>query len=166
MVSMDEFVRMVLVGAGATVVMDIWSLIQKRLGVATLDFAMVGRWAGHLCQGKLAHVSIGKASPIYGERPLGWTIHYAVGIAFAALLVGAAGVTWLHNPTWLPAVAVGVATVAFPFLVMQPAMGAGIAASRTLAPWANRFRSLLGHAIFGVGLYLSARLLNSLWAQV
>ena len=50
--SMDDFLRMVLIGVGATVVMDIWSLIQKSLGVSTLDFAMVGRWAGHLSRGK------------------------------------------------------------------------------------------------------------------
>ena len=50
----------------------------------------------------------------------------------------------------------GTITVVVPFLVMQPAMGARIAASRTPAPWNNRLRSLLNHAIFGVGLYLSA----------
>ena len=160
---MEDLVRMVLTGVGATVVMDIWSLIQKRLGVATLDFAMVGRWAGHLGQGKVAHASIGKAAPIPGERPLGWTIHYAVGIAFAALLVGVAGVSWLQHPTCLPAVVVGAVTVVFPYFVMQPAMGAGIAASRTPTPWKSRMRSLLGHAIFGVGLYLSALLLNAVW---
>lgn len=161
--SMDDFLRMVLIGVGATVVMDIWSLIQKSLGVSTLDFAMVGRWAGHLRNGKVAHTSIGKATPIPGERPLGWSIHYAVGIAFAALLVSVAGASWLHHPKLLPAMAVGAATVAFPFFVMQPAMGAGIAASRTPTPWKNRMRSLLGHAIFGVGLYLSAILLNGVW---
>ena len=161
--SMDDFLRMVLIGVGATVVMDIWSLIQKSLGVSTLDFAMVGRWAGHLGQGKMVHASIGKAAPVSGERPLGWAIHYAVGIAFAALLMSVAGLSWLHHPTCLPALAVGVATVAFPFFVMQPAMGAGIAASRTPTPWKNRMRSLLGHAIFGIGLYLSASLLNVVW---
>ena len=123
---------------------------------------MVGRWAGHLGRGKLAHSSIGKAQPIAGERPLGWLIHYAVGIAFAGLLVGVAGAAWLHDPTWLPALAVGTATVVFPYFVMQPAMGAGIAASRTPAPWKNRLRSLLTHAIFGIGLYLSAAFLRLL----
>lgn len=160
---MDDFARMVLIGVGATVVMDIWSLIQKRLGVSTLDFAMVGRWAGHLVQGRVAHASIGKAAPIAGERLLGWTIHYAIGIVFAALLIGVAGVSWLQHPACLPAVAVGAATVVFPFFVMQPAMGAGIAASRTPTPWKNRMRSLLGHVIFGVGLYLSAIVLNAVW---
>ncbi|NVZ18648.1 DUF2938 domain-containing protein [Pseudomonas costantinii] len=160
MLSMDEWVRLVLIGVGATAVMDLWSVILKRLGIPTLDYAMVGRWAGHLCRGQFAHASIGKAAPVRSERSLGWAIHYAVGIVFAALLVGVYGVKWLHDPEWLPAVIVGTVTVVFPYFVMQPAMGAGIAASRTPTPWRNRLRSLLAHGIFGGGLYLSATLLN------
>jgi len=160
MISMDELARLVLIGVGATAVMDVWSLIQKGLGIPTLDFAMVGRWAGHLRRGRFAHANMGKAEPIPGERALGWMIHYAVGIAFAALLVGVYGAAWLHDPKWSPALIVGTVTVLIPFLVMQPAMGAGIAASRTPTPWRNRLRSLLAHAIFGAGLYVSAAVLK------
>ena len=53
----------------------------------------------------------------------------------------------------MPALIVGIGTVAAPFLLMQPGMGLGIAASRTPGPRAARLRSLLAHAIFGVGLY-------------
>ena len=35
-------------------------------------------------------------------------------------------------------------------------MGAGIASSRTPAPLMNSLRSLTNHAVFGLGLYLSA----------
>ena len=48
---------------------------------------------------------------------------------------------------------VGIASLAAPFLVMQPAMGYGIAASRTPKPAAARLRSLTTHAVFGLGLY-------------
>ena len=41
---------------------------------------------------------------------------------------------------------------------MQPAMGAGVAASRTAAPLRNVLRSLVNHTVFGAGLYLAARL--------
>jgi hypothetical protein len=51
---------------------------------------------------------------------------------------------------------VGIVTVAAPFLVMQPAMGAGLAARRTPKPNAARVQSLVNHAVFGVGLYASA----------
>jgi Protein of unknown function (DUF2938) len=43
--------------------------------------------------------------------------------------------------------------VAAPFLLMQPGMGAGIAASRTPRPAAARLHSLVTHGIFGLGLY-------------
>jgi len=164
MVSTGEAVRVVLVGVGATVVLDAWSMILKGLGVPTLDYALVGRWAGHLCRGRFAHAGIAKAAPISGESPLGWAIHYAVGVVFAALLVGIYGVAWLHDPAWRPALAVGVATVMVPWFVMQPAMGAGIASSRTPTPMKNRMRSLVTHAVFGGGLYLSAALLKRVWA--
>jgi len=55
-----------------------------------------------------------------------------------------------------PALAVGIGTVAAPFFLMQPGMGAGIAASRTPRPNAARLQSLLTHAVFGLGLYVSA----------
>lgn len=164
MLSVDEWVRLVLVGVGATAVMDVWSMILKGLGIATLDYAMVGRWVGHLRQGTFIHASIGKAPPVQGELALGWLVHYAVGIGFAALLVGVYGVGWLHDPVWLPAVVVGTVTVVIPYFVMQPAMGAGIAASRTPTPWRNRLRSLLTHMVFGGGLYLSGAVLKHVWA--
>ncbi|QTB98828.1 DUF2938 domain-containing protein [Alcaligenes sp. SORT26] len=160
MLSMNEWVHVILIGVGATIFMDIWGLIQKAMGVATLNYAMVGRWAGHLLRGQVAHSNIGKAAPIAGESPLGWVIHYAVGIAFAFLLIAVYGTAWLQDPRWLPAVLVGTVTVVMPFFVMQPAMGAGVAASRTPAPWTNRLRSLMTHAIFGLGMYLSALLLQ------
>jgi Protein of unknown function (DUF2938) len=49
--------------------------------------------------------------------------------------------------------------VAAPLLVMQPAMGAGLFASKTPTPWKSCMRSLLNHSVFGVGLYLAASLI-------
>jgi hypothetical protein len=66
------------------------------------------------------------------------------------------GADWLANPTVLPALAFGIASVAAPWFVMQPAMGAGIASSKTPTPWKNRARSLANHTVFGIGLYLAA----------
>jgi Protein of unknown function (DUF2938) len=43
-----------------------------------------------------------------------------------------------------------------PFFIMQPGLGAGIAASRTPKPNASRLRSVVSHFVFGVGLYASA----------
>lgn len=100
MVSMDEMWDVVWVGVGATVVMDVWSVVLRKLGVPTLNYALVGRWVGHWGRGQFVHANIAQAAPVRGEVPLGWGIHYAVGIVFAALLIGIQGVAWLHAPTW------------------------------------------------------------------
>ena len=145
-----------LVGVGATAVMDVWLVLLQRLGVPTLNFAFIGRWVGHLLRGQVAHAAIAKAAPVRGELAWGWLTHYAVGVAFAGVLLSLQGAAWVHSPTLLPALAVGMGTVAAPLLVMQPAMGSGFAASRTPTPLKNCLRSLANHTVFGLGLYLSA----------
>lgn len=153
-----------LVGIGATACMDAWLVLRARLGGPPVGFAPVGRWVGHMRQGRFAHAAIAQAAPVRGERALGWVTHYAVGIGFAAAFVGLVGASWLAQPTPAPALAFGLATVAAPLFVMQPAMGAGIAAAKTATPWANRLRSAVNHAVFGLGLYLAARLAGLLLA--
>lgn len=162
--SLSALPQAVIVGVGATALMDVWLLTLKRAGVPTMDFALLGRWVGHLSRGRLAHDAIRRAPPIAAELGLGWLTHYAVGIAFAAMLVALQGPSWLDRPSLLPAVAWGLATAAAPLFVMQPAMGAGIASSRTPTPLKNCLRSLANHAVFGLGLYLSAAALTRLAA--
>lgn len=147
----------VLLGAGATLVMDIWALVRARVfGIAGLDYALVGRWAGHMVRGRFAHARIAAAPPVPGERALGWTFHYATGIGFAAILLAVWGLDWLSAPTLLPALIVGLGSAAAPFLIMQPAFGMGIAASRTPSPLTARRRTLITHTVFAAGLYLAA----------
>lgn len=147
--------HVVLVGIGATMVMDLWLLLLSRLGVPTTSFAMVGRWVGHVARGRFTHAAISRAAPIRFERGLGWLTHYGIGMAYAALMVAALGAAWLEQPAFLPALAFGVATVAAPWFVMQPAMGSGVLASKTPAPVANCLRSVANHAVFGAGLYVA-----------
>lgn len=154
--STQDLARVAVIGIGATAAMDLWLLLLARLGIPALNFAMIGRWVGHWRRGVFRHAAIARAAPVRGELALGWLVHYATGVAFAALLVAVVGIRWLQSPTALPALGVGVATVAAPWLLMQPAMGAGIASSRTPSPAKNRARSLANHAVFGLGLYLSA----------
>jgi hypothetical protein len=156
MATLQDISTIAFIGIGATATMDAWLSIQKRMGARALDFALIGRWAGHLLRGKFAHASIARAPPVWGERAWGWLMHYAVGIAFAGVLVGLRGHEWAHSPSLLPAVALGVATVVLPLFVMQPAMGAGFASAKTATPFKNSLRSLANHTVFGLGLYLSA----------
>nr|WP_278252770.1 DUF2938 family protein [Stenotrophomonas maltophilia] len=64
----------------------------------------------------------------------------------------------------LAALAFGTLSVAAPFLILQPGMGAGLAASKTPAPGKARLRSLVAHSVFGAGMYLSALLLAAIRA--
>lgn len=156
---MESMLSVMLVGIGATAVTDIWAVVRKRLfGVAPPDFGLVGRWLAHMVRGRFRHDSISATPAIRGERLIGWVAHYVIGISFAAVLVGIWGIEWIRQPSLGPALVVGIVTVAAPYFVMQPGMGAGIAASRAPRPAAARIQSLITHAIFGIGLYAAALL--------
>jgi hypothetical protein len=155
-IPLEHLARIVAIGVLATACLDAWLLLLNRLGVPTLNFAMIGRWVGHWRQGVFLHGAIAKAAPVQRELALGWIFHYATGIAFAALLVAVTGIEWTRSPMPGPAIVLGVLTVAAPWLVMQPAMGAGMASSRTPSPGKNRARSLANHFVFGLGLYGAA----------
>jgi hypothetical protein len=155
-----DLAHVVLIGVGATAVMDIWLLLLLCLKAQTPSFALIGRWVGNLPRGTFAHASIAKAPPVVGELGLGWLTHYAVGIAYAFCLVAVQGTEWSQQPSLLPALAFGVGTVLVPLFVMQPAMGAGFASSKTPTPLTNCLRSLAHHAVFGTGLYLAALLMQ------
>ncbi|PAU63895.1 hypothetical protein BZL41_11280 [Pseudomonas sp. PIC25] len=160
MTLLHDIIQVSLIGIGATAVMDLWLSLLRRLGVQTLSMAFIGRWVGHLFRGRFAHAAIAKAQPIPSELALGWLTHYVVGVAFAGVLVALAGIDWTANPTLLPAVLVGAGTVVAPLFVMQPAMGAGFAASKTPTPLKNCLRSLANHTVFGLGLFISALLID------
>lgn len=150
-----------LVGAGATLVMDLWGIARTRLlRVPPMNYGLVGRWLADLPRGRFRHDPITASPPVRGELLIGWTAHYAIGVVFAASLLAIYGLGWVCHPTIGPALIVGVGSIAAPFLLMQPGMGAGIAASRTPNPTAARFNSLLTHTAFGLGLYATARLLS------
>lgn len=149
----ENGVRVMLIGIVATMVFDLWLQLLKALKVPSLNFAYLGRWVGHGWRGTWRHAAIAKAEPIRGELLLGWVAHYAIGIVFAALLVGACGLAWAHEPSLAPALVFGVLSVAAPLFVMQPAMGAGFASSRTPTPARNCIKSVVNHGVFGLALY-------------
>ncbi|NML41341.1 DUF2938 domain-containing protein [Chitinophaga sp. G-6-1-13] len=152
-----------IIGSGATIIMDIFAVINKRLfNVQSLDYALLGRWIGHFQHGKFSHQTILQAAPIKGERAIGWIAHYLIGISFAFLLLLIWGIQWAYHPTFGPAIIIGIVTTAAPWFLMQPAFGFGIAASKTPNPTLARTRSLKTHTVYGIGLYLAALLLSIL----
>lgn len=155
MSTVSTAVSIITIGSGATLVMDIWLVVLRRLGVRTAGFGMIGRWVALIFRGQFVHASIAKAEPVRGEEALGWLVHYAIGIVFASVLVAMTGTEWIDAPTPAPAILFGVISLAAPWLVMQPAMGLGFFASKTPTPFANCFRSVANHVVFGAGLYVA-----------
>jgi hypothetical protein len=154
---MIEFaLRVVLIGVGATVVMDVWAFFLRQLGIPSLNFALLGRWLGHLPRGQRMHASMARATPVKGELLLGWSAHYSIGIGFAALLLATFGLKWARSPSLLPALFIGIATVVAPLFILQPALGAGIASWKTPTPVLNCIKSVVTHTVYGFGLYLAA----------
>lgn len=140
--------------------MDLWNLFLKRaFGVPSLNFCFLGRWIRHMPSGTFWHSNIALAQAKRFECSVGWSAHYMIGLTMGATFVLLAG-DWLVSPTVLPALAYGVGTVVMPFLVLQPALGFGVASARTKNPAAARLKSLVTHSVFGVGLYLSAQALS------
>jgi len=154
---METLAQAILVGSGATALTDLWSLARRRLlGVSLPDFGLVGRWLAHMRSGQFRHASIATAPHVGGERLIGWVAHYGIGIAFAALLLGLYGPGWIRQPRLLPALLVGIGTVAAPLLLMLPGMGVSFTARRAA-------HSLLTHTVFGIGLYLAGESVHFLF---
>ena len=157
----DDFLRAAALGLGATWAMDLWNQLLKRaFGIPSLDLRLLGRWVLHMPSGTFRHAKIGAAAPKRFERAAGWLAHYSIGVALAVGFALMAPAAWLARPTLLPALGWGLVTVVFPFFLMQPALGLGVASANAPKPWAARAKSLASHAAFGIGLYLTA------WAAV
>jgi len=154
----------VAVGTGATLLMDIWNFYLKRaFGIASLNYCFLGRWLRYMPEGTFRHASITAALPKSHECIVGWAAHYTTGILFSVVFVMAfASADWLARPTLPPALLYGIVTVVFPFFILQPALGLGVASSRTAKPGQARLKSVGTHAIFGLGMYLCAAGLS--WA--
>lgn len=137
--------------------MDLWNLLVKRaLGIPSLNYCLLGRWLCHMPGGTFRHASITAAPHKPFECTVGWIAHYTIGVVFAVLFVVLASGEWLARPTLLPALLYGIGTVVFPFFIMQPSFGLGMAASRTPNPKQARLKSLVTHTVFGIGLYVWA----------
>jgi hypothetical protein len=142
------------IGIGATLIMDLWNLFLKRTsGIPSLNYCLLGRWLRHMPGGTFRHESIAAAPQRSFECAVGWIAHYTIGVTFALVFVALSSGDWLARPTLLPALLFGIGTVVFPFFILQPSLGLGIAASKTPKPTQARLKSLVTHTVFGVGLY-------------
>ncbi len=159
---MNTIIKITLIGIGATATMDIFAFILSKFGINGLDYRFLGRWIGHIFNGKFFHNKIFDSPIIKNEQIIGQFAHYSIGIAFAFLLVLLFGKKWVESPSLFPALAIGLLTMAAPFFLMQPAFGFGIAGSNLPDPNKARLMSLIIHSVYGVGLFLSALLINKI----
>jgi hypothetical protein len=152
---MNILLQGVLIGVIATIGMDIWSLIAKHvINLPTADWAMVGRWFGHMPRGVFIHRPISESAEIPNELALGWLAHYLTGIVYGVAYLGIVIVLLSREPSFTSALVFGLVTLAAPWLLMQPCMGAGAFASRTPNPGMSRFVNFSMHAVFGISLYV------------
>lgn len=158
---MDVLVKGIVIGIGATVLMDLWAiLLWKAFGQPRPNWAPVGRWFWHLKSGTVFHDDIGTAEPYRHELALGWIGHYAVGIVYGVVLALIVGPAWFAAPTFLPAWIIGIVTVGAGWFLLQPGLGLGFAASKTPNPGKVRALNLVAHTVFALGLYGTALLLR------
>ena len=110
---MWELTRIIVLGIGATLATDAWGFVARRLlGMQTLDYRLVGRWIESFPRGRFFHRNILEAQPTPNEKWLGWTAHFAIGIAFAWLFVALVDRDWLADPRPEVALVFGLASVA------------------------------------------------------
>ncbi|QCI66007.1 DUF2938 domain-containing protein [Phreatobacter stygius] len=158
---LDFIYRSLVIGVAATALLDLWALFLKNaFGIPPANWAMVGRWFGHLTRGTAMHEDIAKAEPFPNELTVGWIGHYAVGVLFAAALLLLAGPAWKFAPTAVWPLIVGLVTVGCGWFILQPGMGAGIAASRRPNAGQIRLLNIAGHTVFGLGMFAAAWLIR------
>lgn len=158
-----SLISAILIGLGATLTTDLWALFLKRaFKISSPNYCLVGRWLRYMPEGIFNHSNIASAPQKSAECTVGWIAHYLIGITFAIAFVAFVGNNWLQHPKLIPAIIFGVVTVLMPFFIMQPSFGLGLAASKTSNPMQARFRSLINHTAFGIGLYLFGLLINRL----
>jgi hypothetical protein len=68
---------------------------------------------------------------------------------------------WIQAPTLAPALIFGGATLVLPWVILLPALEAGLASRKAPHPWQSRALGLATHIVFGVGLYLCAKAVTS-----
>ncbi|OHV84288.1 DUF2938 domain-containing protein [Rhizobium sp. LCM 4573] len=157
----ELFWRGVVIGIGATVLMDIWAVVLHRVfNQPKANWAPAGRWFWHLGRGKVFHENIADAEPYANELALGWIGHYAVGILYGLILAFIVGPAWFAAPSFLPAWILGIVTIGAGWFLMQPGLGLGWAASRTPNPNKIRLLNFVAHTVFAAGLYGSALLIR------
>lgn len=146
-----------IIGVAGTIAMDIWAIVLNKVFKQPLpNWGNVGRWFYHLPKGQFTHQSIGNAASYQHETALGWTMHYLIGAIYGLLVTLIGGASWVAAPSFGIPLFVGLVTVGAGWFILQPGVGAGIAASKTPNPTKIRSLNIIAHVIFAIGMYAAA----------
>jgi hypothetical protein len=120
----------------------------------------LGRWIGHMLQGRFTHEDITKAEPIPHEAGIGLAAHYAIGLVLGAGYALLLRVPQPRQSSVPRATAYGIATTVFPWFWMFPARGQGIMGLRDGDPRVPAF-ALGTHVAYGLGLGVALQFADS-----
>jgi Protein of unknown function (DUF2938) len=154
--------RTLVVGVISTLTMDLLSVAALRLRLtAPLSPQLIGRWFASVARAQPFHADIARTSPVSHEMAIAFPIHYAIGAALAASYVWSVHeIGWPARSITL-ALAFGLCTNVFPWLLMFPAMGYGFFGAQGPAGTRLFASSLISHTFFGLGLWIGVRLIGT-----
>lgn len=148
-------------GVLATITMDVAMVAASGLGGKAftsdrLGPEMIGRWAAGLLRGRWRRKDISREPAQRCELALGLATHYVTGVVLTQAFL-LAPPRWHGRRGFLAGTVYGIATAAFPLLLMFPSMGYGWLGLRSGEAGRLLRIMLVGHIAFGVGIGLWAR---------
>ena len=154
------FIHTVSIGILATLFMDLFSIINKKLfKITPLNYAIIGRWVLHWKSCKFAHNNIMQTQTLKNELVLGWIIHYITGVSWTYLYFVMC-TYFSYEINLLNTIIFTSITTLLPFMVIQPFLGFGFFAYKTPSPIHSIRNSLIAHITFGVGIFYSYKILQ------
>jgi len=159
---MEVLIKILMIGVFATVMMDIWATFSNRvLKFPRTNWAMVGRWLGHIPKGKFFHNPVSDSPEIKYENGLGWAFHYFIGIVYATFYVAMVLRGFDGSASLITAWFFGLVTIISPWFILQPALGLGVCAIKAPKPNMVRFQNFAIHSVFGIALYYGWQFINT-----
>ena len=147
-------ISIVLAGIASCIVLDLWQQFLKRTaGIATPNWAVVGRWFWRSWRLKtMYHPTIDEEPPESNEHLTGWLVHYAVSVGYAVVLYILMEVVPVFKPSLIDGLVFGALSVAVPWFYFMPCMGKGVMARHTPTPVKACCIALANHVVYGVAL--------------
>lgn len=151
----------VCVGIAATVTMDLLASVYRRLGLGVgARGQWVGRWYLGMAHGQFVHSNITTAPERPGEKRAAMLGHYLIGTVLAVAYVVGAHRLGSSPGAFVVAVGFGLATTAFPWFLVFPALGFGVLGRRAPTELRLFSTSLMNHLFYGLGLWWGVNVLG------